>query len=613
MLAELAIDENNLIGCRVVLGKWVEFSTVLRDFAVEAVADLFARLKYIIGDKINNACSNDDSLPAYDIKIYDSYKRILAAYALAIDIHDDPAKVIITPCAKEIWDGIHAVLVSRLPVAEVGENPIDAEKTTIVTAAILDALAQLDNFAYQATLDAKVVAPQLADTSIETLRNFSESIITERAAAIYEVYSNTANTALERLNDISSRHNVSHYMKLLTDEQEILRQILVVQVMALESLIKDADSGINAHEAAVLQEALGILRETHQREGAAISHINELFSTGRNAAILLEENCFSSNICAIAAFGENSDMVLTDFADRLNGRHAAYRTAAANLLTQQVTVYHDKHLMERMYFCSKAVSELERLTRETCDCFRAIIAHFEAHKDDLAANPGFDIIAGVAETITIKLESLHNGIADFMQDSEGCINDFPQNHVGMSDEVHDAFITYLGHNLAALPSVFDISALDAPLAVQGIIEDFLLDDEMTAHHDLIGRNLTKQEAGFDKIVIGFKRDCLLFELTTFEEIMFYSVSRLRESDVAAVAAFVATIDEQHKALADILTKYGIDKISPVAHDPFNPKENEVLMAEVNPDFKKGTIIKTMNAGYRQGDIVLVRANVIAAR
>ena len=42
--------------------------------------------------------------------------------------------------------------------------------------------------------------------------------------------------------------------------------------------------------------------------------------------------------------------------------------------------------------------------------------------------------------------------------------------------------------------------------------------------------------------------------------MFYSVSRLRESDVAAVAAFVATIDEQHKALADILTKYGIDKI-----------------------------------------------------
>ena len=606
-------DEKNMIGCRVVLGKWAEYSTVLSDFAVETAADLFARLKYMIGDKINTVCNSDDGLPAYDIKIYDSYARILAAYALVADIYNDSAKPVTAPYAKEIWDGIHAVLVSRLPIAEINNNPINAEKTEIVVAAILDALARLDSLADRAALDAKAAAPQLADASVETLRTFSESIIAERAAAIYEIFSATANSALERLNDISGRDGVSHYMQLLTEEQEILRQILVVQVLALEDLIKDANSGINAQEAAILQEALTILRETHQREGAAISFINELFSAGRNAANLQEESDFAADICVIAAFGENNDMVLTDFAGRLNSRQAAYRTTAANLLTRQVTAYHDKHVMERMYFCTKAVSELERLVRDTCGCFGAIIESFEAHKDELSAAPGFDIITGVAETISIKLESLGDGIAEFLQDSEGRINEFPQNRVNVSAEVLDAFIAYLGCRLAAMPADFDITAQDAPMAVQGIIEDFLIDDEMTAHHDLVGRNLTKQTTDFDKIVVAFKRDCLLFELTTFEEVMFYSVSRLREADNAAVTTFVATIDEQHKALADVLTKYGIDKIAPAAHEPFNPKENEVLMAEVNPDFKKGSIIKTMNAGYRQGDVVLVRANVIAAR
>jgi molecular chaperone GrpE (heat shock protein) len=77
--------------------------------------------------------------------------------------------------------------------------------------------------------------------------------------------------------------------------------------------------------------------------------------------------------------------------------------------------------------------------------------------------------------------------------------------------------------------------------------------------------------------------------------------------------FVAEIDKRHRNLEAILAKYGIEKIAPKPFDIFNAKENEVLMAEVNPDFKKGEIIKTMNSGYRLGDLVLVRANVIAAR
>ena len=615
----MTLDDKNLIDCQNVLSRWAERATVLDDFAEQAAADLFARLKHMVADKINAVCGSDGSLPAYDAKIYDCYMRILTTFAQIAAIHGDPAKAITTPYAKEIWDGIRAVLLSRLP-AGVGtpagppENPISAEKTEIVTSAILSALTKLDELAMQVASDATSAAALMTNVDFDALKGFADDIITNRAACIYKIYADTATATLTKLNDLSSRQNVSRYMELLEEEQDILRQILVVQVLALENYIAEPENAMSVHETAVLHEALTLLRETHQREGAAISQINELFNAGRGAADVQAETDFNADIVSIAAFGENHDMVLEGFVGRLVGRHAAYKIAASDLLTLLVSAFHDKPVMERVYYRKKAISGLTQLVHEARGCFAAIHDYFESNKDGLAVCSGFDIIAGVGETIAIKLESLDDGVLQFMLDADELIAEFSRGRQDINAATLDAFIGHLNRGLSAVDTLdSDENIQSFPEVVQGIAEDFLAHDALAAFHDLAARALAKRESDLDKAILTFKRDSFLFELTTFEEIMYYSVSRLRENDDSAVCAFVAEIDRHHKALGGILTKYGIEKIAPTAHDPFNPKENEVLMAEENPDFKKGSIIKTMNAGYRQGDVVLVRANVIAAR
>jgi len=62
-----------------------------------------------------------------------------------------------------------------------------------------------------------------------------------------------------------------------------------------------------------------------------------------------------------------------------------------------------------------------------------------------------------------------------------------------------------------------------------------------------------------------------------------------------------------------LRKNNITPIRPNPQEIFNGKEHEVLVAEKQEGFNKGEIIKLVGSGYRYKDVVLMRANVIAAR
>jgi len=111
----------------------------------------------------------------------------------------------------------------------------------------------------------------------------------------------------------------------------------------------------------------------------------------------------------------------------------------------------------------------------------------------------------------------------------------------------------------------------------------------------------------------FKKEQTLYEISTYEEIQHYSISRLRDSDCEHIAEFVAVLDQSAEKMEAILKEHGITPIRPAPGSVFNGREHEVLMAEAHEGFAKGEIIKAMNSGFRQKDNVLLRANVIAAR
>lgn len=548
---------------------WTALAAAKEEMAAAGLANILRGLKYFVAEKINLICGKNEGLCAYDVKIYDSYMRIISAYREVAGIYADEARPIVSPYAKGIWDGIYAVLSSRLSEESMA-NPIGLEKKEIGMQNIRAAMEWVNSVVFEALTEEGCAIAKL-----------------KHAPLFYQIYAETAQKALAELNDLSSRPVVFYYVELLKEEQEILRQILVVQVMALENFILDGEP--QEGEEDTLQEALGVLREVYQRESAEIHAIDQFFNLGRANVEIESEADFAADFDKIVS-EDLPDELAQDFAEK----QEAYRQAASELFLRRALAWQNQISKKAAYFCKKAASALVQMVGESCRCFGAILEYYEENKEVLAACESFDIIGGVAETILIKLESLEEAVNSFEQEADGLIAGFSQNQTPLEPDFR----------------LFD--ELDECLT-EDLADEILSKENFADFRDLTEKALAKKEAELAKKTLVFKRDSFLFELTTFEEIMFYSVSRLRDSACAAVLTFVEEIDNQHKTLGDVLTKYGIEKIAPNPHDLFNPKENEVLMAEENEAFKKGEIIKTMNAGYRQGDLIIVRANVIAAK
>lgn len=162
----------------------------------------------------------------------------------------------------------------------------------------------------------------------------------------------------------------------------------------------------------------------------------------------------------------------------------------------------------------------------------------------------------------------------------------------------------------------DIANADGNIAeiINGINETIKIkmeniEESMTNLEQYIDTTIDEVE----KEINLYYRQTLLFELTTFEEIMNYSVSKLRNSENENVKKYVALIDEQMEKISFFLAEDGIEDINPKPKEMFNGREHDVLMAEKAEDFNKGEIIKVITRGYKKDNVVFIRASVIAAK
>jgi len=160
-----------------------------------------------------------------------------------------------------------------------------------------------------------------------------------------------------------------------------------------------------------------------------------------------------------------------------------------------------------------------------------------------------DILKGIAETLEIKVESLREGLHEFRSNCRAIIRE-----------------------------------------------------------DISNRRVTLANCTF-----RFKKEILLHEICTYEEILTHSVSRLRQSPCPIAAGAAVLLDSTFDVLESILKKRSITIIRPATGTKFNAQEHEVLMAEKQDGFAAGEIIKVLTSGYGQKERVILRANVVAAR
>ena len=621
----------NLKSEKKLFTKWTAAVSNIDKLTETARADVFRSLKYLVAEKINTSCGNDEALSSYDIEIYEAYMRIIGTYRQVVEIYLDPERAITSLTVKEIWDGIYEVLMSRLLAISEKDNftnPVVAEKKEIVSKIISTAAAHMDSVAKQITDDVAAEenidirrrllgADNISFEDIQAICNeIADNVKNRCIKDFYGTYISSVKLALVNLNDLSERQNVSYYNELLREEQDLLRQIVVVQVMALEKA--NSEGLATEAEAAVLEEALNVLREAYQRESGEIDRIEKLFSEtannyrenmGRVVMDVDDEEEFAASFDEITAFGKDLPTMFETMKQSFTAASNAFAKALADFAAARLDEYVSKLVVQEVYFNKKAVSALIMMTNDVAQCFGGIMEYYGENSEELLACEEKDIIKGVAETILIKIDSLNEAVNVFENDTKGLFAAFSKDELALDPEAAILFQAHIVENLLPLGE----NEKNGAKIVKQLADDAVKQRDFVEYKQNFEKNLSKKSEGLEKRMLTYMRDSFFYELSTFEEIMYYSVSRLRESENICVISFVAEIDSQYKRTGDILAKYDVEKIAPVAHDAFNAKENEVLMAEESEGFKKGEIIKTINSGYRQGDVVIMRANVIAAR
>ena len=277
----------------------------------------------------------------------------------------------------------------------------------------------------------------------------------------------------------------------------------------------------------------------------------------------------------------------------------ALREETATLFGQQrITFLKAAYKMQRMIGVEILIAE------EAAALFSTAYTLLAEGEPDGTKTEG-QIIAGITETLEIKIESLRESIQAFNGESAGLLQSFAKEKNDVTDEIKEAaYLTIREAWLSDPPTETDLPCFLARCRESEAFAPYRTDYEKHVNH---------YTAKMEKAALRFKKEILLYEVCTYEEILTHIVSRLKESDNEAVLTAAQKLHETYAALEVLLRKNNITPIRPAPHDAFNGKEHEVLVAEKQEGFAKGEIIKLVGSGYRHNDQVLMRANVIAAR
>lgn len=548
---------------------------------------------------------------SYDAKIYDCYCHVMAYYKEATNLCKLHGDKIESVGVKNILDGLHAVLCSRLAATgddTIYENPIVTERQEIV-------MTSIQLFAKQYDALMRKFHDECFNNVLSTsLKQFLKALNTNQPIQatdlltkelndhcgkdFYDLYQNSVKHCLANLRDVSTRHIMMSYYELLGYEKEILTSIITIQIQALEQQIPKGSPDIE-----IVEAILKPLREGYQFLGKDVleimNHLKEmesskLYETFDDYQVFAEKLREQASHLHVEHF---------DIKESWETFAALAKGALAERLKQRYRSY-NPYLF--LYEAQKLVCVQIMMADDMMHVFSQIWQHYKDHEKELMATESTGIAAGIAETIGIKLESIEENKNDFSHTCSKIIVHAKQTNELPNDEDKA--------NLLAL--AFSVFIEEAPLHTGDWAT--LLDSSVNTQQML---ELTKQweqwrqqlQTQIQSKVKSFKRDILLYEASTFEEIIMYSVSRLKEIRHNTVADYVRLIENSSADLNDILKKHNIIAISPKPHDPFNGKEHDILMAEHNSAFQKGEVIKLMNSGYKQDDEVIIRANVIAAK
>jgi len=608
-------DSNNAAR---LLRQWQAAVAPLDRFTNTAFENVWRAVKFAVADAIASAA--DDAcaagLPTHDEALYDVYRRLMDGYTSVLALREDSP--VADPRTKGLLDGVFALVQARaalgLPAASA--NPIAAEKKAIAVAEVKRAVGLLDAVGKRIRMDRMPALTFLVREAVWVDTDPSDALLArlfalpvEEECALHTIYESGASALWKTLHDFRTRHTAKDYAERLRAEHTVLTSAAQAHADMLHDAAENAEPPVQVY----LQRVSITLKDVFTTLDADWTVLSPMLSTEN----MPEAHCLTVaellDKCRIQV-AEAPRPSFTDAMEAYALRIPYFRQTLSSALDESIThgaaCTNQNHTLAEY---RRMLAGQDALAEEVIHVFRRIHEEYEANMAQLRNAELADITHGIAETIGIKLDSLAESRAAFTQEADTLLTQFAlAAEAPMFDDDLRNTILADGKKLV-MTGLLHSTRYTKLSAVQEALAACEVHESLIIKRDAWIRLWSRNTETFQKKLTGFLKLHLLFECSTFEEILHYSVSRLRQADDPAVLAFAAAIDANAAQLSGIFTTHGIALIAPEPHDLFNGREHEVLMAEVHEDYKKGEIIKLMNCGYRQGDTILLRANVIAAK
>ncbi|MDR1664140.1 MAG: nucleotide exchange factor GrpE [Clostridiales bacterium] len=568
--------------------------------------------------KLSKLDSQDEYAFTECVELYGAYRRTLEAY--------ENRREALSPEVNRLMEGIGSVLSSRIKQfddavgADENADPVKTEKQTVYDKATSYAARRIDEhfdeYVSQHFSECKTrfrqaflgnLTPDMLSV-MEALDFLRDSSLSFCQRGFYGFYLDGLRFCLANLDDLHQRAAARFYFDLAEDEWNVSNDMMKVQVAAIEDAAGRAPDD-NSDQSTV-QEILSPLREGYQRFSKALLLTRQAL---KDAESMPREPYLSYEIFGreLAAACDGHKLEAAAGAQLFFTGSGEKKAAFISALDRETDALFDQirsGFLKTAYRFQRAISDEEFLSEEMIDMFERLRRDLPPEGElppEAAAE--MEILRGITETVEIKIESLKDSRALFAGDGKRRVGEFAAGlkETGYDSEL-DAYNIVLDEWAARMPNAEygDMAAFFESCLELGV---FI---ELKNYYE---KRENEYQSKIDKAVLNYKKDTLLYEINTYEEILNYSVSRLRESAYEPVARAVKLLDETQASLEMLLKKNNIRPIRPEPREMFNGKEHEVLIAEKQDGYNKGEIIKVLASGYKYKDTVVLRANVIAAK
>lgn len=608
-----SIKEEDLINKLEKLTKeYIDFNKNIDDEVYTYINKYYINVTKSIFKLFNYYSISKSALNHSDKELYSNAKRIISNYEALMKTYNDMEHYYADSYAIQLVNEIINVIKNQYETfkeqTKFKQNPVTIEKTSIIDGYALNIATQVNEI--QNNFMKTYVTKTIYNVKNSEQKNYVEqfNIINNIKinSSMHQLFFNVSSyltNCVDELDSLQNRKIANKYFVFLKYQQEIMSNIIKQQITKLDKEIgkKKYDESIKILVSLIINQVI----ETYDLLENYVQNIDRLYRISEIAQKPeMDFDTFNKNFNKYLEKEKSISLdvfILEQYLNYTKKLKKDIFNTIKEIMLERKKPYNQNSAYSKI---KKDYEAVIAITDEFLNKLSKLNIYSKSNEQILKNSEYFEIIDGVDQTMTIKskvlLENKNILQVDINNNIEELNFDTQNLKLKITDELLNAYFISLKKD-------------DIQNHIKKYLQDLIKCKQCEFEVLNTEININELENMISKKLYDFKKETLFYEISTFDEILYYSIEKIRETDSINVKKYIMFIDDTKESIMELLKNNNIEIINPKPFDKFNSKEHKVLIAEQNPLFKKGEIIKVNTVGYKQFETIILKANVIAAR